>query len=346
MKNLRTVFYNIFVAIGTTLLLSKVISRGFGLKEVLSSNVWYIVGYELSILLTVSLGMYLYHRFSAVKDGESGNDTPTPGKKNKGRLDEKAEQAIRAFRSKFPTQAVILRSTPAEEMPKGHVSCLGRVTWQLPGEGWPLDSDGKRLNPLATIFVPEAPGVPAPFANVALITIFAPEEAWSEAPEEKPQLGCVIRTYPTLEGLEPCQYVSTALKTCILTPEAVANDMPNWPDCGGDKESWDTIFALEKKYKIDYHEDICDANYMTLRKEQMPASFAAETDKRVVYETHKIGGYPTYVQGDPEIIPADYPFVMQINFDSDAELYIADCGSYYLYYNAEKNDWRVYADSY
>ena len=37
---------------------------------------------------------------------------------------------------------------------------------------------------------------------------------------------------------------------------------------------------------------------------------------------------------------------MQIASDFDAGLYIADCGIYYFYYNAEKNDWRVYAESY
>ena len=345
MKKLRAIIYDIFVVLGATLLVSKVVSRVFGLKEVLSSNVWYIVGYELAILLTVLLGMYLYHRFLAAEDSEETAASSAKKAKKKPILDEKLQQGISEVRRKWPAPAVILRSTPAEEMPEGYVSCLGRVTWQLPGEERPVGSDGQPLEPLATIFVPKSPGVPAAFANVALFTIFAPEEAWSEDPEEKPQLGCVIRTYPTLEGLVPCQYVSTAMKTCILTPEAVANDMPHWPCCGGDEETWDAISTLEEKYKIDYDKDICDAVYETICKEKIPASFAAEADKRVVYETHKIGGYPTYTQDTPEM-PADYPFVMQINYDDDAELHIADCGSYYFYYNAEKNDWRVYADSY
>lgn len=45
-------------------------------------------------------------------------------------------------------------------------------------------------------------------------------------------------------------------------------------------------------------------------------------------------------------MPEDFPFVMQINFDFDAELHIDDAGSYYLYYNAATNEWRVYADGY
>ena len=45
-------------------------------------------------------------------------------------------------------------------------------------------------------------------------------------------------------------------------------------------------------------------------------------------------------------MPEDYPFVMQLNYDSDAGLEIGDCGSYYFYYNAEENAWRVYSDCY
>lgn len=259
--------------------------------------------------------------------------------------DIQAREAIAGeMRSKFPAHAVVLRSTPAAQLPEGHVSCLGRVTWQLPGEDWPTDAQGKRLEPLATLFVPDMPGVPEALRQVALITIFAPEEGWAENPDEKPQLGCVIRVYPTLEGLVPCDYASQVWKTCILTPEAVAHDMPKWPDCGGDERLWSRFLSMETIIDIDdYHKDICSAVYETILKEKFPAAFDASAP--AVYETHKIGGYPTYAQGAPDI-PASYPFVMQINFDSDADLNIGDCGSYYFYYNADKNDWRVYSDCY
>ena len=84
---------------------------------------------------------------------------------------------------------------------------------------------------------------------------------------------------------------------------------------------------------------------MNLYKEKFPARFEAAPAVHAIYETHKIGGYPTFAQGAPEI-PEGYDFVMQINYDDDAELYIGDCGSYYFYYNAEKNDWRAYANCY
>ena len=231
------------------------------------------------------------------------------------------ENLIRDMRRTTQTKAVILRSKLTDNLPEGNASCLGRVTRQLPGEEWPVDALGKRLEPLATIYVPDFPGVPEPLRKMALITIFAPSEAWAENMEEKPQLGCVIRAYPTLEGLEPCDYVSEEVKTCLLTPEAVENDMPIYPGIGGGYEWWPKFRDAEALLDIDYREDVCDA----------------------VYETHKIGGYPSFLQ-DPPMFPAGFAFALQITCELDAGLLIGDCGNYYFYYNAEKNEWRVYAD--
>lgn len=135
------------------------------------------------------------------------------------------EEEIAAIRRTFRRPAVILRSTLVTELPEGYVSCLGRVTWQLPGEEWPTDADGKRLEPLATLFVPDMPAVPAPLRKVALITIYAPFENDID-PAEDPMMGCVVRSYPSLEGLQACDAVSSEWKTCLLTPVSVENDMP------------------------------------------------------------------------------------------------------------------------
>ncbi len=342
MKNPYPLLCDIIVIIGITFFLSHVVARVFGWKEILLANTKLLIGYELALLFIASLGLYCYKRGikSEQPEVQTGQETakPVPGIDNQ-------EATIAELREKMRKKAIVLRSSPVNELPEGYASCIGRVTWQLPGEEWPVDEEGNRLEPLATLFVPDLPGVPQALRHLALITIFAPEEGWAEDPEEKPRLGCVIRAYPTLEGLVPCDYVAASMKTCLLTPEAVANDMPKWPDCGGDEGLWNKILAMEEKYKIDYHKNICSAVYETHIKEDFPDHFSTEPGCCAVYETHKIGGYPTYAQGNPEFLD-DYPFVMQINFDFDAELEIGDCGSYYFYYNAEKNDWRVYSDCY
>lgn len=88
------------------------------------------------------------------------------------------------------------------------VSCLGRVTWQLPGEDWPQGPDDSPLTPLATLFVNDLPLIPTPLKKVALITIFVPQELYASGAEDTPLHGCVIRTYADVATLELCDYVA------------------------------------------------------------------------------------------------------------------------------------------
>jgi len=226
------------------------------------------------------------------------------------------------LKQKLSREAVILRSKAALEAPAGTQSWLGRVTWQKPGEERPMDAEGTPLEPLATIFLRDIPYVPAPFKKLELITIFAPREAWATDPDEEPKLGCVIRSYAGTEGLEPCDYESGELAPCVLSPELV-HDMPKWPDCGGSDELWNEVCEFEIHQNLDYQEDLRES----------------------IYETHKLGGYPTYAQGAPDI-PEGYAYVMQISSDDNAGLEIGDCGSYYFFYNPAKGEWRVHMDCY
>lgn len=227
------------------------------------------------------------------------------------------------LRQKLNRNAILFRSHAAQEAAAGTQSWLGCVTWQQPGEERPVDAEGTPLEPLATIFVRDLPYIPASLKNLELITIYAPEEAWAMDPEVEPRLGCVIRSYTRLEGLEPCKAESTGLVSCILTPEHVGNDIPKWPCCGGSKELWEEICEHEICRGKDYQDDIYPTDH----------------------ETHKLGGYPTYAQDAPEI-PEGYEFVLQISHDDNAGLGIGDCGNYYFYYNPVTNDWRVYSDCY
>lgn len=331
MKLLGSVLYHIFVVLGWSLLISKGLSRLLGLKEKVGDNIGLALAYFLSIVLAVSVCWYIYKR-----------KAPAPDAPAAGTIE--LQPQIDAIRQTLQKPAVILRSSPVSELPTGHASCLGRVTWQQPGEEWPVDAAGKRLEPLATLFVPNLPGVPEALRQVALITIFAHEESWAEDPEKMPQLGCVIRTYPTLEGLEPCNYVSGIWKTCLLTPEPVAHDMPFGRCSGGGDEIWDKIIELEDKHHIEYEERICDTACETHSMREFPAGHFTNPALHATYETHKIGGYPTFIQDGSE--PDDYPFVLQITWDSAADLDIADAGIYYFFYNAEKNDWLVTSDCY
>lgn len=236
---------------------------------------------------------------------------------------DKPVMKVSDIRRRLRRKAVIFRSALCGQAAAANTSWLGRVTRQRPGEEWPKDAKGLPLEPLATLFVQELPLLPPVLKKLAVITLFAPQDTWGEDFVDTPQMGCVIRSYTDTEGLETCDYAATEFTPCVLTPELVSNDMPKFPCCGGSDDLWDNIEEVEQAKGLDYLENILEADY----------------------QTHKIGGYPTYVQGAPDI-PRGYAFVFQISSDKTAGFYIGDCGNYYFYYNARKNDWIVHADTY
>lgn len=326
---------HILAVFGTALLFYQISMRLFGLREILLSHPAWRPGYLAVITI---LAVYGYRRIFGQED-ETG-EKPCKTKRH----DTPTEEEIADIRRTFRRPAVVLRSTLVTELPEGYVSCLGRVTWQLPGEEWPTDADGKRLEPLATLFVPDLPAVPEPLRKVALITIYAPFENDID-PAEDPMMGCVVRSYTSLEGLQACDAVSSEWKTCLLTPVSVENDMPTG---GGidDAEAADEWDRFEEKFGDDcYDKQVCHAHYGPYRLPAVPSDDLEKADLYAVFETHKFGGHPTYCQEAPER-EADYPFVLQINSDAEAGLDIGDCGSYYFYYNAKENKWQVHEDFY
>ncbi len=231
------------------------------------------------------------------------------------------KEVIAKLRRSLQKPAIVFRSKPATTPPAGYVSCLGCVTWQLPGETQPKDDEGNPLVPLATIFVPSSPDVPEALKGTALVTVFAPEDAWVVNPVGEPRLGYVIRAYPTLEGLVPCRYTAQNITPCILTPRTVDDDMPFYPGLGGGDEVLPLLRSAVKEFGINYYDDVRETNY----------------------EQHKIGGYPAFCQ-DPPDFPPGFSFAFQISYDDAAGLSIVDCGRYYFYYNPKTKSWVVCAD--
>ncbi|MEE1266691.1 MAG: hypothetical protein UHH87_10425, partial [Akkermansia sp.] len=109
MKLLGTILYHIFVVLGWSLLISKVVSRLFGLKEKMGDSIGLILAYFLSIVLAVSVSWYLYNR-----------KTPAPG--NAPTSTAELQSRIDDLRQALQKPAVILRSSLlTTEMPAGHV---------------------------------------------------------------------------------------------------------------------------------------------------------------------------------------------------------------------------------
>lgn len=229
---------------------------------------------------------------------------------------------VKEIRRKLRRKAIVLHSSPVTAPAQELESCLGGVTRQRPGEDWPTDAAGNKLVPLATLCLTGLPALPAALKKVAFITIYAPVNVEMQAGEEITNLGFVLRTYADTADLVPCNHTTQQLTPCLLTPELVKNDMPKNPNCGGNEKLWDNIDETERALELAYWEDIMEADY----------------------EVHKIGGYPTYAQEEPEI-PGGYSFVLQICTDTTAGLSIWDDGNYYFYYNSRKKAWLVHTDS-
>lgn len=200
-------------------------------------------------------------------------------------------------------------------------SWIGSVRWKLAHEELPIDSKGKAMNPLATIFVPDSTHTPKELKQVSLVTIFVSDDLHDNLIDVN-QSFC-IRTYSTLDHLVGCEWNFEKIKAFPLVEELVDDDYPTWDDGGIPEDLFDVICEMEEEETVDYFEDIIGE----------------------IYGIHKIGGYPAFCQSG-HWFGEGYEFVLQISSDYKAQLNIVDSGNFYFFYHPQKNDWKVYCDFY
>ena len=202
-------------------------------------------------------------------------------------------------------------------------SWIGKVGWQSNNESQPIDEQGNKMVPLATIFLDSNKYVPEQLSKIKLITIYMSTSVWDNLEDYELTKYFKINTYENLEKLVQCNYTSEKIKAFPLVSNVVNNEFPMWDNGGIPRELRRTIIEVEKSENINYFDDIYENNN----------------------GMHKLGGYPTFCQsgywfGD------GYDYVLQISSDSKAEFNIVDDGNFYFYYNPELNDWKVYCDFY
>lgn len=158
----------------------------------------------------------------------------------------------------------------------------------------PNDIDGNKMLPLATLFLDGCDGVPESLSDVYLCTVFISPNIIGHRSDTKGYFE--IRTYKKMEKLVPCNWEYEGLKAFPLKPQKVENDYPTWDGGGIPDDIFDEILRLEEEEDIEYFDDILEE----------------------MYGSHKIGGYPTYIQ--PGGWTSDYEFVFQISSDEKAGL--------------------------
>ncbi len=198
-------------------------------------------------------------------------------------------------------------------------SWVGKVLWEKEGEPIPSNFD-----PICTIFLQNLPYVPKELISYQLLTIYMDFDVFNHLNEDNLASFFKINGYTETDALQKVNKQSKRIKPFPLTPLLVSNDSPSWEDSDHiAPEIENEIIRLELEQKIDYYEDIVEK----------------------IYSTHKVGGYPSFTQGGVSF-GEDYPFVFQISSDEKARFNIVDSGSFYFFYNQEKQDWIVYCDFY
>lgn len=218
--------------------------------------------------------------------------------------------------------ATLFCSQRSRKSPVEDECWLGRVTRRLPGEEWPRDRRGRRLVPLATIFLRNMHGVPCFLQHLELITIFAPRGL--SVLHSYPQSGFVIRTYESTQNLEVWDCTSRALEPCVLYPSFVDRDLPGREALYSDDKIWSVFEQMSEKTC-----ETIEAEYKNLG--------------------HKLGGYPIYLQSCPSYIHAythavGYQYVLQIDTDFEAGLRIGDMGHFYFYCDEHARRWYIHSD--
>ncbi|MGR9190525.1 DUF1963 domain-containing protein [Rhizobium leguminosarum] len=193
------------------------------------------------------------------------------------------------------------------------------------GETVPIcEKSGRPMHPLVQIRVDELPETPDALSKLALLNIWIDLEdiPLNDAENGK---GFAVRTYPAIADLVPVgpgYRESVDLPTFPVLWCASVLEQPSWED-----------FAFEIPTSV-----ARSSNSEWFFKSQ----YATETIKYRGTSPVKLGGWPTWIQG--ENWPADGEFCFQIDSTSKGRFYVGDSGSIYLF--RTPTGWAIRSDFY
>ncbi|MBB3137769.1 uncharacterized protein YwqG [Rhizobium pisi] len=193
------------------------------------------------------------------------------------------------------------------------------------GEAVPVcEASGRPMHPLLQIRLDElAEALPA-FSGIAFITIWMDLEDVPLDDAENGK-GFAVRTYPAIAGLVPIgpgYRESDALPTFPVLWRASAPEQPSWDD-----------IAFELPDRVAQSND---SDWF------FKSRYATEANQHRRTCPVKLGGWPTWIQGDNW--PEDGEFCLQIDSNDKGRLYVGDAGSIYLF--RTPGGWVIRSDFY
>lgn len=230
-------------------------------------------------------------------------------------------KVIEVVKDNLKRKSVIFKTGGIRPTNEVGESWIGKVCFELKNEKYPVDKNGNKMIPIATIFLDENLYVPNNLEGIKLITIFMDEKIWNNLVDVDLSKWFHIRMYKNIDEIVACNYTSDKLKAFPLIPELKENEFPMWDDL--DDEMIKFINELEDRYQIDYYNDIMEENNAN----------------------HKIGGYPCSIQGGVGYSDG-FEFVLQIASDYKANFNIVDSGNFYFGYSSSLEKWEVRCDFY
>ncbi|GLR60659.1 DUF1963 domain-containing protein [Rhizobium indigoferae] len=186
------------------------------------------------------------------------------------------------------------------------------------------ERSGRPMHPLIQIRMDELPVIPPALSTLALLNIWMDLEdiPLNDAENGK---GFTIRTYPTIADLVPIgpgYRESVSLPTFPIIWRASALEQPSWDDL-----AFKIPTSVARPSSAEW---FFESQYVT------------ETSKHRGTCPVKLGGWPTWIQG--ENWPESAEFCLQIDSTDKGRFYVGDAGSIYLFRTPES--WAIRSDFY
>lgn len=186
----------------------------------------------------------------------------------------------------------------------------------LPGENWPQGQSTPMI-PLLQVRINELPYCPPALVGIQLLTVFYDTETLSTPVDNGD--GWLIRAYSDIAALEP------------LSAPAPGPDWPRvfpirWTLIAEDNPGWETSWELDPAAL----QVINASENASQRHSDLPRCY-----------TTKVGGWPTYIQGAPDLPGKD--FVLQIASEEKPQWSLWDSGTIYIYRSPE-GKWQMHLD--